>query len=363
MRKDIEDWIRLHLLPGVGPIRFLNLITHFGSPGEALKAGVRELSSVENIDKTTAEKIVSEREKVKVEGELKQVEKLGGDIICFLDDEYPELLKNIAHPPPILYIMGDIDLNQRMVAIVGTRTPTVYGRTMTREIARGVAESGLVVVSGLARGIDTEAHKGALEGGQTVAVLGSGIANIYPAENRVIVERIVENGAVISEFPVYAKPERGHFPRRNRVISGLSLGVVVTEAPVGSGALITANHALNQGREVMALPGSVMGGKSGGTHMLIKEGAYLVEDADDVLECLGLERQGEVDREEKIPTSLDENGLKIFNMLKVDEPMHIDDIIRETGLSSSIISSALLEMELSGFIIQTGGLMYMRARH
>jgi len=362
MRDDIEDWVRLNLIPGVGPIRFFNLLSHFGSPSEALKAGENELTTVQSVDKITARNIVKYRDKVKPDKEIEKIKEMPGDIICFLDDGYPALLRNISHPPPLLYIQGEMKADEKMVAIVGTRLPSAYGRVITRQIAGDVARAGITVVSGLAKGIDSEAHIGALEGGRTVAVLGSGLSNIYPRENKELAERITKSGAVISEFPMNAKPEAGHFPRRNRIISGLSYGVVVAEAPIGSGALITASHAASQGRDVMAVPGPVNARTSKGTNKLIKDGAYLVEDSEDVLTYLGFSERAPDYVEETMPTSFDETQQKIFSVLSATEPVHIDDITRLTGLSSSVVSSALMEMELAGFIVHLGSMMFVKSR-
>jgi DNA processing protein len=362
MRDDIEDWVRLNLIPGVGPIRFFNLLSHFGSPSEALKAGENELTTVQGIDRITAGNIVKYRDKVKVREEIEKVKDMGADIICFLDDSYSELLRNISHPPPLFYIKGELKEGEGMVAIVGTRMPSAYGRAITRQIAGDIARCGITVVSGLAKGIDSEAHIGALEGGRTVAVLGSGLANIYPWENKELAERITKNGAVISEFPMSAKPRPEHFPRRNRIISGLSYGVVVAEAPIGSGALITASHAASQGRDVMAVPGPANARTSRGTNKLIKDGAYLVEDSEDVLSYLGFSERAPEYAEETMPTSFDENQQKIFAILSATEPVHIDDITRLTGLLSSVVSSALMDMELAGFIVHLGSMMYVKSR-
>jgi DNA processing protein len=257
-------------------------------------------------------------------------------------EDYPEQLSNLYDPPGVLYIRGTLLASDCLsIAVVGTRRPTAYGRSMTEKLVGGLAEMGFTVVSGLARGIDGLAHQVALEaGGRTLAVLGHGMDRIFPSENRGLAENVTQKGALLTEFPFGTPPSRHNFPRRNRIISGLALGTLVVEAAAGSGSLITARCALEQGREVLAVPGPVTAGTSRGAHRLIREGATLVETVDDVIESLPLHIRGLMERA----------SLASPEVLIQEAPSHIDRMIEESGLPPSTVSGLLVQLELRGFV-------------
>ncbi len=280
----IEDYILLNMVEGFGFKKLESLLKVYGEPSLILKAPERELAKIENIGEVISKKIVSLKGKV-LDKELRLMEKRNVYAISVFDPNYPENLKNIYSPPIVLYIKGEIKREDiDAVAIVGSRMPSHYGISSAEKLSADLASYGITIVSGMARGIDTAAAKGALTSGRTIAVLGSGLNDIYPAENKKLADEIGAHGAVISEFPMDTPPIKLNFPRRNRIISGLALGVVVVEAGEGSGALITANFALDDNRDVFAMPGRVDSKTSTGTNRLIKEGAKLVEGADDIIE-------------------------------------------------------------------------------
>jgi len=285
-------WVGFNVSQGIGPARFKLLLEYFGSAKKAFEAPVEELIKI-GLPKNLVSKLEKFRKNFDTDSYFIRVEKLGIKILTSEDKSYPKLLKEVGDSPPVLYVkcrrLADI-FKQKAIAVVGTRTPTEYGRRVTEMIVKQLVTNGWVIVSGLARGIDRVAHQTAIKNnGLTIAVLGTGFDNIYPPENKSLAEKIVETGgAVISEFPLGAKIEPGNFPARNRIISGLSLGVVVTEAACDSGSLITASWAANQGREVFAVPGPVTSRFSAGTSELIKKGAKLVWDVDDILEELNI---------------------------------------------------------------------------
>lgn len=357
-------WLVLHLIPGLGNIAFKNLLSTFGTPERILQADLSELTRVNGIRKEIAQRIVAracEKDPARL---LKAVDLMGARILVYHDPDYPSLLKKIHDPPMILYLKGKpIPAQKTRVAVVGSRNPTPYGLKAAEEIARGIALRGFGVVSGMARGIDTAAHKGCLAGGGfTIAVLGTGIDRVYPASNKKLYEHISLHGTILSEFPPGTPPEPRNFPIRNRIISGLSKGVVVAEATMKSGSLITASLALDQGREVFAVPGSINSFKSAGSHFLIKQGAALVENADDILEGLGLNFNGSLktlaSKEQSLPP-MDESERKVFDTLG-DYPVHIDQIAREAGLDQAKVSGILVKMELKGIIRQLPGKMFVR---
>ncbi|NIQ01511.1 MAG: DNA-protecting protein DprA, partial [Nitrospinaceae bacterium] len=298
--------------------------------------------------------------------EFRLVEKLGLRILTLESPEYPELLQSIYDPPPVLYCQGrPLNGYTASLAVVGTRTATNYGRLMTEKLVSALAERGVGIVSGMARGIDTLAHRAALQGGgETVAVLGCGLGNTYPPENVSLRERIVERGTVVSEFPVTMRPEKNNFPARNRVISGLSYGTVVVEAGETSGALITAQFALEQGREVFAVPGNINSPASRGTNQLIQTGAKLVDGPEAILEELPFPVRETLKEKESSPghdESLSEEERKIFSLLSHEEK-HIDSLIENSQLSPAEVSATLLKLELRGWIRQLGGKMYISNR-
>ncbi|MDZ7266954.1 MAG: DNA-processing protein DprA [candidate division KSB1 bacterium] len=362
--KELEALIQLLAVPGIGPARVRALMGHFRSGTAVLQATSQELCQVPGIDQTLAENLLAARNPVFAQQQLAIMQRRHCRIVTFWDDEYPGRLKNISDAPVLLHVQGSLaPVAHNAVAIVGTRSPTSYGRLATEKIVTGLVARGITIVSGLARGIDTIAHRTVLQnGGRTVAVLGSGLDVVYPAENRGLMEEIAGSGAVISEFPFGTKPDAVNFPRRNRIISGLSLGVVVIEAGRESGALITASYALEQGREIFALPGNIFSAKSAGPHQLIREGARLIESADEILE----ELQGQLELfasavdEHPLPPDLQESDLAVYHLLS-HEPVHIDILTRKLARSSAQVMAILLELELRGLIRQLPGKFFVRA--
>lgn len=359
---ELNYWIGFNIVSGIGPARFKMLLNHFGAAGKAWHASDGELRAA-GLDRKSIESLLAARQELSLEDELARVERMGASVITWEDDRYPPRLLEIHNAPPVLYVRGEIlPQDEWAVAVVGTRSGTGYGRQMVAEIAGNLGRSGITVVSGLARGIDSLAHRAALRaGGRTIAVLGSGIDIIYPSEHRDLASKITERGAVVTEYPLGTKPEAGNFPPRNRIISGLSLGTLVVEAGKRSGALITADYALEQGREVFALPGSATSGKSEGTNRLIQEGAAkLVLSVQDVLEELNLtlvERHQEV----RMLVPEDEREASILKHVST-EPIHVDDIGQRTSLAISEVTSTLALMELKGMVRQVGGMNYVLAR-
>ena len=365
--EDVSDWIALNMIPGVGEAHFRRLVDFFGSPGFALKASLKDLNRIRGLTPAVCQSIVDNRDKLPVERELEIVERRGCKIITIRDESYPANLKAIYAPPQLLYVKGDLlTADSLAVSIVGTRSATDYGRAVAEQLGSQLAARGVTVISGMAYGIDTAAHTGALNGGgRTIAVMGNGLDVIYPARNLRLLEKIVDSGAAISEFPMGMKPLRSNFPRRNRVVSGISLGTLVVEAPKRSGALITAEYALNQGREVFAVPGRIDSEASGGTHGLIKQGAKLVESVEDILEELPeheLEPFTKEDveiAEEKMELQLSDDEKAIWKVISFSS-IHIDDISRQSGLAPYKVSAALVMLELKGLALQSAGKMFTR---
>lgn len=359
MERNIFYWLALSFISGLGSTLIRRLIDRFETPERVFHASKRELLEIEGLGEKLIEKIKNGPEEKLVENELSLLKGVGGDIITIKDVNYPKRLKEIYDPPPILYIRGSLKEDDELaISIVGSRKTNPYGRWITEKISRELARHGITIVSGMARGIDAIAHMGAIsEGGRTIAVLGCGIDVVYPSENRALFNEIIDHGAIISEFPMKSLPEGGHFPRRNRIISGLSLGVVVVQANQGSGSLITANYALEQGREVFAIPGNVGAEGSRGTNQLIKQGARLVESSEDILEEIlpQWKREKGEDREEKRPKiDLAEDERIIYELLD-ENPLDIDTIIRESRFDAGKVSSLLLDLELRGLISQWPG--------
>jgi DNA processing protein len=345
----------------------------FGSLDKALKASINDLQRVPGIGHKLADDIVKSVREKRGEQELELARKLNVKIISCEDQGYPRNLKTIFDHPILIYVKGEIRPEDFLaIALVGSRRASYYGQRQAERLAIDLAQRGLCVVSGLARGIDTFAHNGALKfkGGRTLAVLGSGMNKLYPSENKKLARRIVESGAVISELPLNTPPDGRNFPVRNRIISGLSLGVVVVEAPRRSGALITADLALDQGREVFALPGKVDSPTSQGCHRLIKMGAKLVETANDIIEELGPYQSAfaeAVEGEQKIAGSkqavisgLDYREKAIWETLTLDDTKNIDEIIQQSKLPPALVSSTLLVMELKKIVRQLPGKNFLR---
>jgi DNA processing protein len=352
-------WVGLSLVPGIGPAKFRRLMEKLGSPEVAWKARPTQLADA-GLDRRVVESLVSVRGQIDLGREMEKLRRLGVQVVTLEDGEYPRPLQNIADPPPILYVKGSISLDDELsVAIVGTRRPTAYGRQAAEIFARGLVDNGVTVVSGLAKGIDTFAHRAALDGGgRTIAVLGSGLDIIYPSENRRLAAEIAERGALVSEFPLGTQPDGINFPRRNRIISGLSLASLIVEAGEASGALITAEFALEQGREVYAVPGNIFSPASRGPNRLISEGAKPICGMEDLLEGLKLESAVQHSTARKaIPES--ESEVAVLRCLS-HEPLHIDEIRRAACLPISTVSSALTMLELKGLARQAGGMNYVR---
>jgi len=349
-------WDRLALMKKV--------LASFPDPSEALGVSAGDLAIL-GIDAGIAGRMASSELRARAQKEFDRLTKKGYSLLTLGDVEYPSLLREIFDPPCVLYCAGKADvLGKPAVALVGSRHPTPYGRAAADRLAHDLAVRGIVIVSGLAIGIDAAGHEGALRGGSTVAVLGSGLAVPYPRSNRKLFERIVEAGAVVSEFPLDTAPFAANFPRRNRIISGLSRALVVVEAAEKSGSLISAHLALEQNREVMAVPGNVTSEVSRGTNGLIKGGAKLVEGWEDVAAELPspiredlLARRG---RETDRPPLLNEEESAVRALLSPDVPAHVDELLERTALSVSELLTVLLGLELKGVAVSVPGKRYLR---
>jgi DNA processing protein len=370
----LESLIILNALPNVGSVKIRLLIEHLGSADGALSASQAALARVAGIGEQIAHDIANWREHLKDPSkELEAAAAAGLQVISFYDHAYPVNLKEIYDPPIVLYVRGTLEERDRhAIAIVGTRRTTNYGRTTASRLARDLVANGFTVVSGLALGIDAAAHLGALEGGgRTIAVLGSGFARFYPPENIGLADQIAENGAVISEFHMDCAPTKNNFPIRNRVISGLALGVVVAEAPTDSGAMITATHALSQNRQVFAVPGRTDFPTFKGNHRLIKEGAKLVESAEDVLtefdylfpQGLALagatKAQPSSNAAARPRPNLEGAEADVYKALD-GEQRHIEEIVQSCGLPPGEVSVALLSLEMKHLVKQLPGKYYVR---
>ncbi len=378
---DIEKWLKLIRADGVGSTTFAKLIGRFGSIDKALGASVSGLVKVEGIGYKTGERIAATREKFDADGELELARKLGVWIINLEDKRYPALLKRIYDPPPVIYIKGSLERGDSLaISIVGTRGCSLYGQEQASRLAHLLASAGFTICSGMARGIDTAAHHGALSAeGRTIAVQGCGLSRVFPPENSKLFGLISGSGACISELPLRYEPKAENFPPRNRIIAGLSLGVIVIEAAQNSGALITARAAVDNNREVMAVPGKIDSPLSKGGHRLIKDGARLVESVEDVMEALGYigeqikEHVSEAAEKavkrtkEKVKTPLfARGGLKlsghekrIYDYLN-REPMHVDKIIIETDLPAGSINAGLISLQLKGLVRQLPGNFFVQ---
>ena len=359
MAEEIFYWLALNLIPGVGSILMKRLLDRFKTPEAVFRAPMRELLKIEGLGEKVAGEIQKGPLEKVVGRELSLLKEIGGKIITFKDEDYPKRLKDIYDPPALLYVRGELRREDELaIAIVGSRKTSPYGRWITEKIGQDLAHHGVTVVSGMARGIDSVAHQGALQGGgRTMAVLGCGVDVIYPSENRNLFYQIIEQGAILSEFPIGSPPEGGHFPRRNRIISGLSIGVVIVQASSESGSLITASYALEQGREVFAVPGNVGAEGSRGTNQLIKEGAKLVESTEDILEEIlpqWRREKGTTPKAEAPVLHLPKEEEVLYRLLG-ETPLHIDAIIRESQLDPGKVSSLLLNLELKGLISQWPG--------
>jgi len=359
--EELKYHIGFSLVPGIGRVKFSLLENYFKSMEHAWQAGPGELKRA-GLDSASIRSITSTRDKISLDEEMEKLERYGVSVFTVHDEGYPARLKEIYDYPPVLYVKGKIlPEDEWCLSVVGTRRTTVYGRQVTEEIVTDLARNSITIVSGLARGIDSIAHKSALEaGGRTISVFACGLDTVYPPENADLARRICENGAVVSEYPLGTKPRPDNFPRRNRIMSGLSLGVLVVEAGESSGAIITANMALEQDREVFAIPGSILSPVSRGTNHLIQEGAKLVSDYRDILEELNLTAVAQQIEMKGLLPETDTEAALLKHMGA--EPVHIDEVCRLSGLPVSTVSSTLAMMELKGLVKQVGAMNYSLAR-
>ncbi len=356
---DRPFWVAFHLVPFIEPSRIRRLQDHFGSLERAWEIDATRLRAV--LDERSCAAVIEHRAKIDVARLMHRLAADGISVVTLDDDGYPALLREIGAPPPVLFFRGQLlEIDSAAVAVVGTRRVTSYGREMALQIGQGLARAGVTVVSGLAKGVDGIAHQAALAaGGRTIAVLGSGVNRIYPHEHTRLAAQIADQGAVLSDYGPDRKPDAPNFPARNRIISGLSLGVVVIEAPERSGALITVDFAADQGRDVFAVPGPAVASNSAGTNRLIRDGARLVRDADDVLEDLQLRREAAVDEPVQQPLLMNEDERRLVAVLTTD-PLHIDDIVERCTLSLPGVSALLVTLELQGHVRNVGAQHYVR---
>jgi len=350
---ELEDWLRLAIAPGVGEAKLVKLITQYGDP-----------RSIFHVDKETLKHQVGEEaangiDNIKgydVKRFVEIMDKLNIQLIPMTDAKYPKVLLQLSVPPPMLFVRGELrDEDTRGVAIVGARKATNYGRNVAHHLAYELARMGVTIISGMARGIDTEAHKGALEAnGRTVAVWGSGLDWVYPAENRYLATRIINNGACVSEFPPRTRPEAGNFPRRNRIISALSKAVIVVEAAITSGVMHTVRWALELGRDVLAVPGNITSRMSEGTNMLIAQGAHVITKMEDVFELLNIDY-----KVKKVEVELTDEEQSVLEVL-TDEPQHVDDIAERLNMPVQRLTAILLTLELKRQVKQLPGRNFIR---
>ncbi len=358
-----QYWLGLRLIPDIGAARLARLMAHFES-AEALwlepDAGLMRL----DLPKDLLRHFCRSRRQIDPAGEMAKVEAAGAKLITLEDEAYPQLLRTLSDRPPLLYVRGDLNAtSEKCLAVVGTRKASAYGRDVAFQLSKQLAQAEITIVSGLAHGIDAAAHRGALSAnGRTVAVVATGIDRTYPREHAELVEEIAATGAIISEMPLGAAPLGKNFPQRNRMISGMSLGVLVAEAPAKSGAMNTVKHANDQGREVFAVPQNIFSKTGQGCNILLQEGAVLVRHVDDILDELQvshLSEQTRIQTEEVAPA--DEKEEAVLQLLGAD-PTHVDIIVRQTHFPTSTVMSALTMLELKGLVESAGPMQYCRAR-
>ena len=358
---DIEDWLFLLHTEGLGVAGFHKMLNTFAHPGNILDGRSSQLSELGLNDKTIT--AIRQRDPEVIRKDIEWLNASDNHhIITLLDPQYPEQLKTIDQPPPVLFVRGDLDYLQRpQLAMVGSRNPTAAGRRTASDFAQHLSDSGITITSGLARGIDGASHQGALQGiAGTIALVAHGLDIVYPAAHRALAAEIASHGAVVSEVAIGTEPHKGLFPRRNRIISGLSLGTLVVEAALKSGSLITARHALEQGREVFAIPGSIHNPLARGCHQLIRHGAKLVETANDIIEELlphlpkSVSTANKTVNPAKIEQILDPDHQKLLKCLQY-EAVAIDELVNCTGFSAAEVASMLLIMELEGSVVNQGG--------
>ncbi len=360
-KSDIKYWVGFSLISGIGRVKFGQLETYFDSMENAWNATLRELKQA-GLDSSSIASIARTRDSISLDSEMDKLECQNVRVFTYQDNGYPARLREIYDYPPVIYVRGEIHPEDEWcLSVVGTRRATVYGKQIAEEITADLVRNRITIISGLARGIDSIAHRSALDaGGRTIAIFACGLDTIYPAENAELAHRIIQNGAIISEYPLGIKPRPDYFPRRNRIMSGMSLGVLVIEAGESSGAIITANIALEQNREAFAIPGSILSSASKGTNHLIQEGAKLVRDYTDILEELNLTAVAkQIEMKELLPES--DTEAVLLKKLGA-EPVHIDEVCRSSGLPVSMVSSTLAMMELKGMVKQVGAMHYSLAR-
>ncbi len=356
-------WVGFNIVPGIGPAKVRALIDHFGDLGTAWYAERPSLTQA-GLDRRAIDNLFKVRAELDLDAEVAEIRQAGLTYLTWEDEAYPSLLREIYAPPPVIYVRGALlPEDEWAVAMVGTRRATAYGKQVARMLARDLAHNGVTVVSGLARGIDAEAHQAALDaGGRTIAVLACGLDRIYPPEHRHLAHAIADTGrgALISDYPLGTRPEARNFPPRNRIISGLSLGVVVVEAGHRSGALITVEFAVEQGRDVFSVPGNIVSHSSAGCNRLIQDGAKMVLDVKDILTELNLTMiEQHVEARTILPA--DDTEEQLLGLVS-EEPVHVDEICRQCQLPVHKVSAALTMMELKGMVRQVGGMQYVVAR-
>jgi DNA processing protein len=356
-----EAFIALNMVPHLGPVHLRRLLDMFGSPERVLAAGRNELQGVEGLNQALIDSLVSWESVVNLQQELLQVEEHGATVLTLDDTAYPALLRQIHDPPTVLYIWGKLESrDHHAIGVVGSRRTTHYGLECAKKLSYQIAYSGLTVVSGLARGIDTAAHQGALAAkGRTVAVLGTGLRHLYPAENRALAEKIASCGAVVTEFPMETTPDRQTFPMRNRIISGWGFGLLVVEAGVNSGALISASQAADQGRNLYAVPGPIDRPTSHGTNRLIQQGAKLVMSVDDILEDVQALFPKAPALSPSKPLDLEGDLLRIYESIGSGETS-IDEIIQRSGLGAGSATALLLQLEMRRLVKQLPGKYFVK---
>ncbi len=357
---DIKYWVGFSIIPGIGRVRITQLENHFGNLEDARKAGPADLKHA-GLDSGAVRAVTTWRPRISPEAEMEKLDRYGVKVLTWHDEGFPSRLKEIYDCPPLLYVRGSLLPDEWCLAVVGTRRASVYGRQVTEEIVSDLARNKITIISGLARGIDSIAHRSALDaGGKSISVFACGLDTVYPPENANLARDILKQGALVSEYPLGTRPRADNFPRRNRILSGMSLGTLVVEAGETSGALITAHLALEQNREVFAVPGSILSPSSRGTNRLIQEGAKLVHSYIDILEELNLTAVAQqLEMKELMPASDTESFL--LKQLGA-EPTHVDEVCRGSGLPTSLVSSTLAMMELKGLVKHVGTMNYVLAR-
>jgi len=358
---NLRYWVGFNIVQGIGPTRLRALLNYFGSIDRAWHAPVAELQAT-GLDRRSIQNLLKTRSEHDLGLELERIAEAHVQVITWESTGYPSLLREISDAPPVLYVKGTLTDNDTWtVAVVGTRRASAYGREVTRRLSAALARSGITIVSGMARGIDAEAHWAALKaGGRTIAVLGCGVDQVYPPEHRKLAAEIEACGAIVSDYPLGTQPDGKNFPPRNRIISGLSMGVLVTEAGKRSGALITADYAAEHGRDVFAVPGSILSNNSIGTNSLIQDGAKMVTRPEDMLEELNLSM---VVEQREVRQILPTNDVEALLLAQLSgEPVHVDELRRQVNMPIAEVTSTMALMELKGMVRQVGGMKYIVAR-